>query len=67
MNHFELYQIPISLQPDLTKLKQTFYALSRKYHPDFFTQESESDQGESLEKSSQVNKAFKIFKTATKL
>jgi molecular chaperone HscB len=61
MNHFELFEIPISLKPDTTQLKQKFYALSRKYHPDFFTQENEYDQSEALEKSSQVNKAFKVF------
>ena len=61
MNHFELYNIPVTLQPDAQQLKQKFYSLSRQYHPDFFTQENESDQAEALEKSSQVNKAFKVF------
>jgi molecular chaperone HscB len=61
MNHFELFEIPVSLQPNIQQLKQKFYALSRKYHPDFFTQENEFEQSESLEKSSQVNKAFKVF------
>jgi molecular chaperone HscB len=63
MNHFELYGIPVSLHPDTHQLKQTFYALSRKYHPDFFSRENEFDQAEALEKSSQVNKAFKIFQS----
>ncbi len=61
MNHFELFEIPVSLQPDLQQLKQKFYVLSRKYHPDFYTQENEFEQAKALEKSSQVNKAFKIF------
>lgn len=61
MNHFELFEIPISLNPDKEQVKQKFYSLSRKYHPDFYTQENEFEQTEALEKSSQVNKAFKVF------
>jgi len=61
MNHFELFEIPISLNPDKEQVKQKFYSLSRKYHPDFYTQENEFEQSEALEKSSQVNKAFKVF------
>jgi molecular chaperone HscB len=61
MNHFELFNIPVSLNPDTQQLKQKFYALSRQYHPDFYTQENDFEQSEALEKSSQVNKAFKVF------
>ena len=61
MNYFELYNIPVSLQVDATTLKQKFYELSRKYHPDFFTSATEEEQAEVLEKSSMVNKAFKVF------
>lgn len=61
MNYFELYDIPVSFVPDQQQLKQKFYELSRKYHPDFFTQENEFEQGEALEISSQVNKAYKVF------
>ncbi len=61
MNYFELYNIPVSFLPDRQQLKQKFYELSRRYHPDFYTQENESEQGQSLEISSQVNKAYKVF------
>ncbi|MCX6298040.1 MAG: hypothetical protein NTY72_02940 [Bacteroidetes bacterium] len=40
MNYFELYQIPVSFQPDLLAVKKRFYQLSREYHPDFFSNES---------------------------
>ena len=62
MNYFELYEIPVSFLPDKTQVKQKFYELSRKHHPDFYTQENEDEKSEALEKSSQVNKAYKIFK-----
>ena len=61
MNYFELYNIPVSFLPRQQELKQKFYELSRKYHPDFYTHENEFDQAEALEKSSQVNKAYKIL------
>jgi len=61
MNYFELYDIPISMKPDVQQVKQKFYELSRRYHPDFFTNAPEQEQAEVLEKSSLVNKAFKVF------
>jgi molecular chaperone HscB len=62
MNYFELYDIPVSFVPDQQQLKQKFYELSRKYHPDFFTQENQFEQGEALDISSQINKAYKVFR-----
>ena len=61
MNYFDLYEIPIAFQIDPIALKKKYFELSRKYHPDFFSQENENEQAEALEKSSSVNKAFKIF------
>ncbi len=61
MNYFELFNIPVSLQPNQQELKQKFYELSRKYHPDFYTKETDFEQAEALEKSSLVNKAYKTF------
>jgi len=61
MNYFELYDIPASMKPDTQQVKQKFYELSRRYHPDFYTNVSEEEQAEVLEKSSLVNKAFKVL------
>lgn len=61
MNYFELYELPIQLKVDAVILKQKLYSLSRKYHPDFFTNESEEEQTRVVEISSIVNKAFKTF------
>ena len=62
MTYFELFNLAVSLQPDQKKLKEQFYILSRKYHPDFFTNEPEEDQSQALETSSLVNKAYKTFR-----
>lgn len=61
MNYFELYEIPVRLQIDPSVIKPKYYELSRKFHPDFFGNASEEKQSEVLEKSSLVNKAFKVF------
>lgn len=61
MNYFELYDVPVSFFPDAAVVKKKFYELSRKYHPDFFSNADSDEQAEVLEKSSLVNKAFKTF------
>ena len=61
MNYFEIFELPISLHIHQTDLKNKFYLLSRKYHPDFFVQENETEKDAALEMSSQLNKAYKIF------
>ena len=61
MTYFELYDLPISLKIDAVQLKQKFYELSRKFHPDFFSHATHEEQADVLEKSALVNKAFKTF------
>ncbi len=61
MNYFELYNIPISFIVNANEVKKKYYELSRKLHPDFFSNTTEEERAEVLEKSSAVNKAFKIF------
>ncbi len=60
-NYFEFYGIPVSFQPDAKLVRKTYYANSKKYHPDFFTLESEEKQAEVLELSSKNNKAFELL------
>jgi molecular chaperone HscB len=62
MTYFDLYELPISFKVEKSALKRKFYELSRKYHPDFYTQEEESKQNEILERSSMNNEAYKVLK-----
>ncbi len=62
MNYFELYEIPISFNPNQEVIKQKFYALSKRYHPDFHVNESEDKQEQVLELSTLNNKAFQVLK-----
>ncbi len=64
MNYFELFDIPVSLIVDKNNLAKKYFELQKKFHPDFFTQATEYEQQEALEKSSQTNKALKILKNA---
>ena len=62
MNYFELFDLPVSLKIDKTNLAKKYFELQKQFHPDFFTQATEDEQANALEKSSQINKALKIFK-----
>jgi molecular chaperone HscB len=61
MNYFELYEIPVQFKPDPVKVKKKFYELSRKFHPDFYSQSGTKEQDEALQTSSMVNRAYKTF------
>jgi molecular chaperone HscB len=61
VNHFETLEIHLSFRPDKNLLKTNFYRLSREYHPDFYTLDSEEKKDEILTKSGQINTAYKIL------
>lgn len=62
MNHFELFDLPVSFNFDRSKLALKYFELQKKYHPDFFVKGTEQEQEDALEISSQLNKALKILK-----
>ena len=61
MNYFELYDLPLSFQIDNTLVKKKFYALSKRFHPDFYVNESQEKQEEILELSTINNKAYQVL------
>lgn len=61
MNFFQLYNIPVSFCPDKSEVKKQYFQLSRKYHPDFVSNGTDSDKEEALEMSAKVNKAYKTL------
>jgi len=67
MNYFELYDLPVTFHPDQNVVKQQFYALSKKFHPDFYINESAEKQDEVLELSTLNNKAFQVLKNQQKV
>lgn len=61
MKYFELFGIPISLKVEKASLAKKYFELQKKFHPDYFSQESEAVQADMLEKAALINKAFKTF------
>ena len=61
MNYFELYDLPLSFEIDCALVKKKFYDLSKRYHPDFYVNESDEKQAEILELSTLNNKAYQIL------
>ncbi|WP_432710379.1 Fe-S protein assembly co-chaperone HscB [Pedobacter sp.] len=61
MDYFELYGLPVTFNPDQKVVKQKFYELSKKFHPDFHINESEEKQEEVLLLSTMNNKAYQVL------
>ena len=62
MNYFELFGFEEKPFVDRSLVSKKYFDLQKKFHPDFFTNESEDDRENALEQSAHVNKAFNIFK-----
>lgn len=60
-NYFDLYELPESFGPDQAKVRQRFYELSRRFHPDRFSRADETAQAEALQLSAQNNEAYKVL------
>jgi molecular chaperone HscB len=61
MNYFEFYELPVLFHVNEKEVKRKFYELSKRYHPDFFANESEEKQHEILELSTLNNKAYQVL------
>jgi len=61
MDYFELYGLSLTFNPDQKVVKQKFYELSKKFHPDFHINESEEKQEEVLLLSTMNNKAYQVL------
>lgn len=61
MKHFALFDIPVSFLPDETEIRKQYFALSRKYHPDFAATLPPNEQMQTLEHATAVNKAYHVL------
>jgi molecular chaperone HscB len=61
-DYFEFFGLSRKLNIDLAALEREFYWLSRKLHPDLFARTPGQEQQWSLEKSSQLNDAYRTLK-----
>jgi len=60
-NYFHFFNLPVSPTLDAAALKRTFYANSKRYHPDFHTLAEEAAKEEALEKSTINNQGYKVL------
>jgi molecular chaperone HscB len=60
-SYFELLGIEERFSIDIEALKKSYYKSSRKYHPDFFTSASVSEQEEAAQMSEYINEAYKVL------
>ena len=65
-NYFSFFKLPIKFHLDLDNLESKFYELSRKFHPDFFSQASETERRYSTERTSMLNDAYRNLKDPIK-
>ena len=59
---FLVFGLPRKLNLDEAALQRDFYRLSREYHPDKFARAPVADQQRAMEKSSQLNDAYRALK-----
>lgn len=62
MNHFELFDLPVSTHIDNADLQQRYRRLQQALHPDRHAAGSERDKLLALQKTSQVNDAYQTLK-----
>lgn len=61
-DYFSFFGLPRKLELDESELEREFYVLSRKLHPDVYSRASAREQAWSLEKTSQLNDAYRTLK-----
>ena len=62
-DYFSFFGLPRRLELDEAVLEREYYALSRKLHPDVYSRASDREQEWSLEKTSQLNDAYRTLKS----
>jgi molecular chaperone HscB len=66
VDYFSFFGFPRKLNVDVALLEREFYQLSRKLHPDVYSNAEKREQEWSLEQSSQLNDAYRTLKEPIK-
>lgn len=62
LNFFELFEIPVSFEVDLTNLQQRYTALQQSVHPDKFANAGDQEKRLSMQQTSHINEAYQTLK-----
>ena len=61
-DYFAVFELPPKLRIDIAALEKSFYAQSRRLHPDRFVSRPEAEQEEALRRSSLLNDAYRTLR-----
>ena len=61
-DYFAFFNLPKKLNLDEAELEKSFYALSRRLHPDYFMSASDAERQASMERSSMLNDAHRTLR-----
>jgi molecular chaperone HscB len=61
-DYFEVFDLPRKLRIDEAALRQRFYELSRRHHPDFHQLAAQAEQAQALAQSALVNRAYRALR-----
>jgi molecular chaperone HscB len=61
-DYFTVFALPRKLNIDASAMESDFYRMSRELHPDRFARAPKAEQEAALEKSSQLNDAYRTLK-----
>jgi molecular chaperone HscB len=61
-DYFGFLGFPRRLGLDIDELEKRFYALSRRFHPDYFMNATEAERKASIERSSRLNDAYRTLR-----
>ncbi len=62
MNYFQLFQLPVGFDIDLTELGTRYLELQRNFHPDNFAAASERDRMMAVQQAANINDAYHSLK-----
>src|ERR1051326_5318545 len=66
MNYFEVFELPQALGIDTKALEKKFHALTREYHPDYFSNASKEEKTRALRMTALLNDAYRTLRQPTK-
>jgi len=61
-NHFELFNLPVSFEIDMTTLTEHYREMQRAMHPDKFANSTERERRIAMQHAAQINEAFQTLK-----
>jgi len=63
MNHFELFDLPMTFRIDPQQLAGNYRRLQQVFHPDRFASASDADKVRAMQKAAQINDAYQTLKS----